>query len=726
MKKRVKSLLLCAATALTVGAFATACEEELPHVHTYSEEWTADAEGHFHQATCDDAEDEAKQPHVDKNNDGACDICEYTDHTHTYSEDWTVDCTNHWHAADCGHTVAGADVAAHVDENEDGECDVCKYVIEDIHEHYFDSKWTSDESYHWHAALCEHKGEIDGKAAHELNAAGDCTVCGEHIQDVAMTDIGAVLNAAVSNNYKIIDGSVVYDNKVYGGTGAETLEKGLKNEVYFVLGNGESYINMKSFDMYGNFLGVEEQWHQEVGDEEYFGVVLKDVAENPARELAPASSGAQFLNGYNYIPGSVIPSDSVDTSSISAMLVALYNQMKAGVHVSNAGEEVVDGVYRFMYTYYSLNVQTSGGVVYNTEVELYNVRAQFTVNEDMIIDWAEFEVEVYRDYEDDSDLDYTYNEETGDVDNLTKKATANPTYYRYSVAQRSGERTFTSPYPRESLLPTDFELSYVTKYCQDDGALEILEEAKVTDTLTIDGTALITYWEEDDWGNRIPIPGGKVLETSKYVRLHLGNEMPITASCSFINEEDFEFSFVNKTEGATGVLWVDSEWTIPTYNKMTNCIAFNAKDAGTYELTIKYKEVVKTITVIVPEETSGDVGEDDENTINVETTDTNGYFDLYSYTATEAGTYTFTLPAGLGLCSKSAYDSWGAPEFDVFAPGVDKSVAHTVEFDLAADETLEFYVGAMTKDSWVITVSFEAGEVGGDDEGGDENDPSKY
>ena len=102
MKKRVKSILLLTAATLSVGAFAAACGEvEEPHVHTYSEDWTSDANGHRHLATCDDAEDEAIQPHVDKNNDGVCDICEFTDHTHTYSEDWTVDCTNHWHAADC-------------------------------------------------------------------------------------------------------------------------------------------------------------------------------------------------------------------------------------------------------------------------------------------------------------------------------------------------------------------------------------------------------------------------------------------------------------------------------------------------------------------------------------------------------------------------------------------------------------------------------------------------
>lgn len=698
MKKRVKSILLCTAALLGVGAFATACgEEETPHVHTYSEDWTADAEGHFHQATCDDAEDEAKEAHVDKNNDGACDICEYTDHTHTYSEDWTVDCTNHWHAADCGHIVAGSDVAEHVDENEDGKCDVCQYVIEDIHEHYYSNEWTGDESYHWHAALCEHKVEVSDKAAHNLNAAGDCTVCGAHINDVDATDIGAVLNAAVANNYKVNYGDVTANTEVWGGTGKETLENGATDKVHFALGNGQSYIQLTHFDMTGTFADQKEQWFETVG-EEIFGVEMA----YGEYELSPIDGAAQFLNGYNYIPGSVIASADTDTSTLANMISALYSQMKAGVHVSNAAEEVVDGVYRFMYTYYSLNVQTSGGAVFNTEVELYNVRAQFTVNEDMIIDWAEFEVEVYRDYGEgetaDRDLSYTYNAETGDVDDLALKDTANPTYYRYSVSQTSGERTFTSPYPRESLLPTSFELYHVTDYDFPDSTTFVLKaEEEIGETLTV---------QEGD-----------------YVYFHIGDLMPQTASSKFINTEDFSFSFVNNDANSTARAWyMDAgsiDETLNTYSADISCLKLWMRDPGEYTVTIGFGDFTKTFVLTIEVEQAPEVGEDDENTINVATTDTYGYFDLYSYTASAEGTYTFTLPAGLGLYSKSAYDSWGAPEVDVCDPYVDKTVAHTVEVQLAKDEKFEFYVGAETKDSWVITVSFEAGEVGGGDVGGD-------
>lgn len=221
MKKRVNSLLLGVAAIVGFGAFATACiDSTSEHTHTYAEAWEKDAEGHWNALTCEctDVTPE-KKAHVDKNNDSLCDICEYDyEHTHTYAEDWTVDCTNHWHAADCGHLVAGADLAAHVDENEDGECDVCGYVIEDIHEHYYASEWSTDEEYHWHAAVCEHKDQVADKAAHELNVAGDCIVCGAHVKDVNMADVGAVLAAAQANNYKVAFGDVIATEAVYGGT----------------------------------------------------------------------------------------------------------------------------------------------------------------------------------------------------------------------------------------------------------------------------------------------------------------------------------------------------------------------------------------------------------------------------------------------------------------------------------------------------------------------------
>ena len=48
-------------------------------------------------------------------------------HAHTYSEEWQSDANNHWHAATCEHTDEKSNVAAHVDANNDGMCDICEY-----------------------------------------------------------------------------------------------------------------------------------------------------------------------------------------------------------------------------------------------------------------------------------------------------------------------------------------------------------------------------------------------------------------------------------------------------------------------------------------------------------------------------------------------------------------------------------------------------------------------
>jgi len=686
--KRVLALLLCLVLVMAVfasckkedGSGAAATPGEKDHVHAYATELSKDANGHWYAPTC--GCEETKTSHADKNNDGLCDVCEYNigNHTHTYSEEWTVDCTNHWHAADCGHIIAGTDLAKHADENADGKCDVCAYVINDIHKHYYDTAWTNDAEYHWHAALCEHNVEVDGKEAHEVNAAGYCTVCKAKVKDVDTTKILAVLEAALAQNDKIIDGSVIARQDVYGGTGKEILETGLTNRVYFVLGNGQSYINYKSYDVDDNFIGVDEQWYQRISDEEVFAVVL----ENGETELAPASGDAQFLNGYSYYPGSILPSDSDDTSTLANTLWGLYNIKVVGTNVSEAEESynAETGMYSFSYRYFTVNATQEGGET-RYGVELFYTKVEFSINEDYVIDVANFSVEVYRDFE--ADSDFTYDPQTNTV---TLKDTANPTVYSYNVSQNSGERTFTTPYPRKSLIPTDFELSYVTSYEYDDmSQLVITGETLITDTLTLD--------------------------EGEYTRLHLGNAYPMTSSFNFINTEDFEFTFKNKDANSTSILWKDEDFLKPSYSAYSDCITFKAAEAGTYEMTIRFGTVSKTITIVVEGEKAPEVGEDTDTTINVVVTDNNTWVDKYSYTAKAEGTYTFTVPSGIGVwnvndCDNNPFTT--QPEVDYYGNGGTFSVG------LKANEKFEFYVASAEKGKTaVITVAFEAGTVSGGD-----------
>lgn len=50
------------------------------------------------------------------------------EHEHTFATEWTTTNTEHWHAPLCEHDVK-SDLGTHIDNNNDGKCDVCEYVM---------------------------------------------------------------------------------------------------------------------------------------------------------------------------------------------------------------------------------------------------------------------------------------------------------------------------------------------------------------------------------------------------------------------------------------------------------------------------------------------------------------------------------------------------------------------------------------------------------------------
>ena len=152
-----------------------------PHEHTYGD-WNKNDENHWHECTdaeCPDKESSIKDmaEHVYANDaDEECDVCGYVreieqPHEHTYSEDWSYDETYHWHAATCEHDVV-ADKGEHIDADSDGKCDVCGYEVEpeQPHKHTFSTAWSYDEAYHWHKSTCGHDDIVADKAAHTASA----------------------------------------------------------------------------------------------------------------------------------------------------------------------------------------------------------------------------------------------------------------------------------------------------------------------------------------------------------------------------------------------------------------------------------------------------------------------------------------------------------------------------------------------------------------------------
>ena len=156
----------------------------------------------------------------------------------------------------------------------------------------------------------------------------------------------------------------------------------------------------------------------------------------------------------------------------------------------------------------------------------------------------------------------------------------------------------------------------------------------------------------------------------------------------------------------------DSNATV-TIDGLTVTIEF-ATPVDSFTVTFASQVRVNAITVYAPAAETPD--EPAANEINVTTTDNYTWIDVVEFTATVSGTYTFTLPAGLGAFDVTACDTW--PPMPGAAPYVDyydNAEGATFSIELAAGETTSFYVGAITKTDWVITWTVVEGEVGGDE-----------
>lgn len=696
--KRVLAILLCLLLALGTLVLI-ACDEKdngtngsgnnnqnNAHVHTYKTdaEWTKDASGHWYAVTCGCVDATVRKlQHVDDNKDAICDVCKYEyDHEHTYSEDWTADCTNHWNTADCGCIIAPANLEAHADANGDGECDTCKYVIEDLHTHYYDTKWTTDGEYHWHAALCEHGAEVADKAAHEINDAGYCVICDAKINEVDKTDIGAILAAAVANNYKVVSGNVRYDEIVYDTP--TTLLASKADEVFFVLGKEDSYILLKNYDANGNFIGGEQQYFETLANGEFFGIMVPIGST----DLATTQATAEKLNGYNYTPGSILAAGYDDTSTLAQTIANFYDLMKTQADVKDIVEsyDPETGKYSFSFEYLAVNATLqhasdgSGGEgVWDYQAYVYFVDIEFSVNDDYVIDLCDFTVTSYRNWEMDQDI--TYDPETNTYEMLD---TASATIYKYSVSQTSGERTFTTIYPKDSFVPSDFELFLVTGTDYDDDAhLYITDEVEILDT---DGDGIVDL----------------VIDPFTFTRLHIGNVIPSSAIPSFMDTPVVTYENLN----GSGTPWGSADdFQAPTFSGYMNAISFFTIDSGEYMFTITAGEVVKKVHVTITGEPAPDTSLDTPSDFHVKITDEGAYLDEYNFVATEAGIYTFNLPAGLGLSSERG---------TFVAPGVSYTANEegaTVVFECWAGKEIVYYVAAGTRGWYNITVDFESADI---------------
>lgn len=144
MRKKYRKLLifpLCLAmmvTLMTTPAFAYEVQTELSANEEFS-----------------DPIEESSDVHVDTPLDG----------------NWCFDEKNHWRA----DAVSQGIPAPHVDDDNDGICDVCQYIlsepIERPNDEPLDGGYEYDDEYHWPA------GGIEYKRPHEFDENGACVIC---------------------------------------------------------------------------------------------------------------------------------------------------------------------------------------------------------------------------------------------------------------------------------------------------------------------------------------------------------------------------------------------------------------------------------------------------------------------------------------------------------------------------------------------------------------------
>lgn len=165
------------------------CEFVMYHVHTWGSQWQANAEKHWHAATCTGHEDVKKDEaaHADTDKNGNCDVCGYIVCSHTYANVLSSDENYHFYAVTCGCNVPPKNQMGHVDANDDKYCDVCNRQVDHIHS--YSTEWTKNDTAHWHACNCSANdvtcnGDVstlkDSYALHSYaspTSPGYCTVC---------------------------------------------------------------------------------------------------------------------------------------------------------------------------------------------------------------------------------------------------------------------------------------------------------------------------------------------------------------------------------------------------------------------------------------------------------------------------------------------------------------------------------------------------------------------
>lgn len=397
------------------------------HTHTFAEEWSSDAENHWHASTCDHKDEKSDvAAHVDEDGDGMCDVCKYSNCEHTYDESkWSSDADSHWHASTCGHNVK-KDESAHKDENKDGICDVCEYVI---CAHTYANAWSSNELSHWKMSTCG-CFVIKDKANHDMaGEGGSCSVCG------AENIMGGIIDAVTGEDVaeKIASGSVNYNTA----------------KIDYQFGNGYTHILYKDHGEYADGESYE-YWHYMLEDSIFSLRSIKYDSWDYG--ISKFNSEEANLLGYVFSLDDITYGDP-DAYGVENLIYQLYNYASIDGHddVAKTYESYYNaenGEYGF--TFYVLSSYTDEGIT--TYTKLVVVSTTFTISEGGAIATANVNIKAYWDYDNDFTVDENGVATVVDGAEVDAETT-------YSITQVEGERNATPYHDMDKILAKSFAVT---------------------------------------------------------------------------------------------------------------------------------------------------------------------------------------------------------------------------------------------------------------------------
>jgi hypothetical protein len=658
MKNKIFVLIL--ALTLAVGMLAS-CQPECEH--PLSENWSSDENGHWHPFTCEHGEKakDASVPHVDPDEDGVCNVCEYkVGHEHTASDEWTYDDTHHWKAATCSHTDVKVEYSLHADENIDGFCDGCSVHV------------------------------------HGVNAAGFCTFtdCGQKVVEIDESDLEILVNALAAQLRFANGGKMDYDfTGRSNNTDGDFATHSTRVLKYLFGKDGYVYYDDSTSTTGGETSSSRvEKWYMPTGGDSFFGVV-----SNNGEPVVLDIPEADNLVGF-YLAVSTL----ADGYGPEGVLLSLYDAY-IGENTTNADIKsyIDDNKVVVKFSTYLLNV--SGKTDDKPEDMIYNlshfdVEFSFTYTDDYVLTSLDIKLDSYTNDPGeldmgvpnvaDIDLDYDYT--TGEY---SFRANALPDTYTISITQTIGERSEENPNPKSKYIPDSFDL--FLNHNESTG--------EVYDKFT-----------------------GNPINAQPYdiISLFLGNYKPVGTTVHFAPELVSFKLFKDGAEVQNPSAWdnttVSAEFTFAAGEVRKFYVI--PKQDGVYKLEIYFAgEKVYDVEMLVGTVDAGDLDlKDNEFAVTVVqphgwANKAEGWANEYTFTAGDAGTYYFNLPAGVGFIDADGFDAGEAtenvtddtpePYFD-FNNAKNKDGSYnpgSFSLQLEAGQQIRFYVNAIQRGTYVIS-----------------------